>query len=496
MSLRSAAALGALVLIAFPCATLANSPPPIAVPTPMPEVIPSQSPLPYPAYGAPAPDVQVLVPHPGIPTRVSISQAIDLAVAISPTFASERAAYSELRAKYSAEQQALFPAISANGSWQESYGGVNSSNFGATGAGQSGAGRGTYGTASVGYTISQLIFDGGRVIAAIKAAKESEISGRGTLLRQLDTLAYDVAGDYYTVLEDQATVDADRQLVREFTTAEDAVRAQIRNGVAALSALASAEYQTAKARGQLVSAQGAVIGAQSTFSTLIGVDANTEIVPQPLGPDTYTASPTYAKSLAQALLLRPDYLAAQASVEADADNLRYAELARVPTITASWSQGASRTIPGFPITNSTGTVIGNTGNWSQNRTLGAQISIPIYDQGLTWYNIEVAKYTLDQANASLAGTKLLVESDVRSGLADLISARATFAQARLELSSAQVSMQAAQAQYKVGVNTILDLITAEANLATAQSDYISALYGVRLAEQTYLYATGLSDLRL
>jgi outer membrane protein len=460
-------------------------------------VQPSESPLPYPAYGTPAPDVQLLVPHKGVPTRVSLKQAIDIAAAISPTFAGERAAYWELQAKYGAEQQAIFPAISGTGSLQRQYGALNRSGNGATGAGTSSEGGGVYTTESVGYTVSQLIFDGGRVIAAIKSAKEIELAGRGTLLRQLDTLGYDVAGAYYTVLEDRALVNADRQLVREFTTSENAVRAQIRNGVAALSSLASAEYNTAKARGSLVSAQGSLISAESTFATTLGLDANTEIVPQPLGPDTYTVTPTYAKSLQQALLLRPDYLAAQHTVTSDQDNLRYAELARVPTITANWSQSTSRTLPGYPITNSSGAVIGTSGgNWTPSSALGASISIPIYDQGLTWYNIEIAKYTLNQADAALNGTKLTVESDVRSSLASLISARAAFHQAQSELSSAQVSMQSAQASYRVGVATILDLITAEANLATAQSDYISALYGVRYAEQAYLYATGLTGLHL
>jgi outer membrane protein len=483
MKIRLDRTLAAALFIALaPLVVRAQSYPTIAVPTPVPQPQASTSPLPYPAYGTPEPDVELLVPHPGIPTKVSLTQATDIAVAVSPTFASERAVYYELRARYTAEQQALFPAISADGSWQKSYGGFNSGALGFSSR--------ILTTESAGYTVSQLIFDGGRVIAAIKTAKEGELSGRGTLLRQLDTLGYNVAQQYYIVLQDQALVNADAQLVREFTTSENSVRAQIRNGVAALSDLASAEYNTAKARGTLISAQGALISAQSSFATLLGLDANTQIVPQPLGPDTYTQTPTYAKSIAQALLMRPDYLAAQYSVNADRSNLRYAELARVPTVNASWSQGDQRQFPAIPPPG------GTNGQWIQSRTLGATISIPIYDQGITWYNIETAKYTLDEANASLEQTRLVVESDVRSALAQLISARASFVQAQSELSSAQVSMQAAQASYRVGVNTILDLVTAEANLATAQSDYIAALYAVRLAEQTYLYATGLSDLHL
>ncbi len=486
--LASAVALTLCASVTLPLAAGAQMRP-IPVPTPIPTTAPRSSPLPYPAYGTPAPDVQLLVPHPGVPTHVSLAQAIDVAVAISPQFIQQRAIYSELRARYGAEKQALFPAISANGLWEKDYSLVTRCPSTVVSSSCLTSPEITT-EESAGYTVSQLIFDGGRVIAAIKAAKEAELAGRGTLLRELDTLAYDVAQDYYTVLEDKALVDADEQLVREFETEEDAVRAQIRNGVSALSALAQAEYETAQARGSLVQAQGNAITAQAQFATLLGLDADTQIVPEPLGPDTYTATPTYAKSLAQALLLRPDYQSAQYTVTSDQANLRYAELARVPTVTGQWSDSTARQFPALP------PPYGNNGNWTPTRSLSASISIPIYDQGQTWYNIEVAKYTLNSDQALLTESKLTVESDVRSALAQLFSARANFTEEQAALSAAQVSMQAAQASYKVGVDTILDLVTAEGNLATAQSNYISSLYGVRTAEENYLYATGISDLRL
>ena len=181
--------------------------------------------------------------------------------------------------------------------------------------------------------------------------------------------------------------------------------------------------------------------------------------------------------------MRPDYLAAQFTVTADFQNVRYAKLARIPTITASASDGVSRSLPSEQ-------------SFVHSSSIGAQISLPIYDQGLTNYNIATAVAQLDQATATLTQTKLGVESDVRSGLAGLISARASFTQAQLELRSAQVSLAADQAKYKVGVATILNLVTDEANLSQAETDYNIALYGTQTAEQTYLFALGENELHL
>ena len=85
---------------------------------------------------------------------------------------------------------------------------------------------------------------------------------------------------------------------------------------------------------------------------------------------------------------------------------------------------------------------------------------------------------------------------MRSALANLNSARALLVQTNAELTAAKVSLDATQAQYKVGATTIINVVTAEANLSTAQSDQIHALYGVQTAQQNYLYATGVSDLQL
>jgi outer membrane protein len=494
--------------------------PGVQMPSPLPQPTISGTPLPYPAYGTPAPDVEQLAPTKGVPQSISLGNAIRVGVALSPTFALQNAQWAVIHAKYGAAYQALFPAVSGSATMGKAY------SNGTTASGGSGSGsrsspspapdaafglatpsaysQATVANESATITITQLIYDGGRTIAAIRSAKEADIAGRATLLRQLQTLAFNIATSYYTVLEDNATVTADAQLVREFELSEASVAAQIRNGAAARSDIAAAQFQTAQARGQLVTAQGNAIGAQGTFATALGLDADALVVPQPLMAQPFGPNPNYAVSLKRALIMRPDYISAGYSVQSAQENLRFAKLARFPILSAGASDGVSRQfIDCFSTTQTTkkGIVVPvsacpGPNSWSNDKALGLSLTIPIYDQGQTNYNIAVAAAQLDQAIATLNSTKLTVESDVRSALATLISARASLVQARSALRSAQVTLDATQAQYKVGATTIINVVTAEANLSTAQSSYISALYGVRTAEQNYLYATGVSDVQL
>jgi outer membrane protein len=492
----------ALALIVPVTSSAQTQPMPVEMPSPLATPTPNNSPLPYPAYGTPDPDVQALTPRPGVPAIVTLQQAEKIAVALSPVFANQNAAWAAIHAKYTSEQQALFPGVSGTATMGKQFSNSTSgTSFGSPASSSSATPtphpgalfQSTAASESAGITITQLIYDGGRVIAAIHSAKSADMAGRATLLRQLETLQINVAGAYYTVLSDNATVAADAQLVREFETNENAVRAQIRNGAAARSDLAGAQFQTAQARGQLVTAQGAAIGAQAAFATNLGLDADVQVVPAQVSAEAPQANPTYADALKRALILRPDYLAAAYSVTAAQENLRYAKLARFPVLSAGATDTVSRT---FDNTFVNGKAIANSNGYDNTKTLGLSVTVPIYDQGLTNYNVAVAASALDQANANLRLSKLTVESDVRTALANLISARANLVQATSARASAQVSLDATQAQYRVGAATILNLVTAEANLSTATASYISALYGVRTAEQNYLYATGASDLSL
>ncbi len=407
-----------------------------------------------------------------------MQQAVALAVVLSPAFATERAQYDAIRAKYGAEQSALFPSVEIVASATRLYG-FQITNTG-TGNG-TGASNPTELKADA--LLQQLIYDGGRVIAAIKSARSANIAGNETLLRQLQTLEHTVAGAYYNVLSANATIDSSATLVREFELQERSVRAQINSGAAARSDLANAQFQTAQARNTLVTAQGQAIANQSTFATTIGLDADTEVVPQAIPPDMSSTTPSYQKSVAQGLLLRPDYLAAQNTEFSDQYNLQYARGAHYPSIVANGDVGEAR-------------ITGEQRTFGASQSLGATLTIPIFDQGLTNYNVAVAASQLDQAKAGLIQTRLQVESDVRTAVAGLISARASAVQAQAEVDSARVALDAAQAQYRVGTATVVDVTTAEANLATAQTAYITAIYAVHNAVDTYNFAVGLSDLHL
>ena len=343
------------------------------------------------------------------PTRFEIG------VALSPTFALQNAQWAAIHARYTSAVQALYPGVSGNAQIGNEYSnGTTSIDQHVDADRRVRAHRctaprspdwrrplrpsqATVTNESATISITQLIYDGGRTIANIRSAKEADIAGRATLLRQLQTLALNVANAYYAVLEDNATVTADAQLVREFEVNEASVAAQIRNGAAARSDIAAAQFQTAQARGNLVTAQGAAIGAQATFATTLGLDADAQVVPQQIMGQPPLPTRRYAVVAEAGVDHAPRlYLGGiQRAVGA-----RESALSRSSRDSRFSSAGASDSVsrqfidcyrPRGPIRERhRASALPGPQSWSNDKTLGLNLTIPIYDQGLTNYNVAVA----------------------------------------------------------------------------------------------------------
>src|SRR5580700_8713772 len=129
-TLVTAFVLGTLVTgVAF--AQTLPSPPPssgtiqgvpgIIMPSPLPEPTISGTPIPYPAYGTPAPDVEALKPKKGVPQSISLPDAIKIGVALSPTFALQNAQWAAIHARYTSSVQAYYPGVSANATIGNAY---------------------------------------------------------------------------------------------------------------------------------------------------------------------------------------------------------------------------------------------------------------------------------------------------------------------------------------------------------------------------------------
>jgi outer membrane protein len=295
-----------------------------------------------------------------------------------------------------------------------------------------------------------------------------------------------VAQSYYGALLAQRQSQLQLQIVQQDLVQERLISAQIRAGTVAPIDLKTAEIPTAQARVGVVRAQGSELAADAAFAVAMGLPADATVLPLDDQASTdESALPAgttleYNRAIALSLLMRPDYLAAEQQVGSSAENLRVARLGRWPVV----GVGASGGFQSY-----------GSGLAAQSFTQAtASLNFPIYDQGITNASVLVATAQQEEALAELETNRLVVESDVRRSLVQLVAAQRAFALTDDELAKTRDVQAATQMQYRAGQTTLSLLLNAQTQLSQAETDRLTARYALRTAEQNYLYALGENDL--
>jgi outer membrane protein TolC len=336
-----------------------------------------------------------------------------------------------------------------------------------------------------GLLLTQLIFDGGHTLAQIRSAQATESAGAGTLARSAQQVGFNVAQTYYNSLETRAAVNLALQIVAQDRAQENLIRAQIDAGVASHVDLATAQIPTAQALVAVARARGQKVAAIAAFDNAMGLHADASVEPaddpaieasQSLIPNEPT---TYSAAVAHAIEVRPDYQSAQRAVVAATQTLRAARTLGAPQVNLVANAGT----------------ISFTGIGTQpNDYVGALVTIPFYDQGIRNAQSSSAAIQLDLQNASLVQSRLGVELDVRQAFGILAGARDALAQAEYELLTARQVLVDTQIQYRAGITNLALLLNAQSGFTQAETDRLTAVFALRQAEESYLYALG--DLRL
>ncbi|TAM58641.1 TolC family protein [bacterium] len=468
----------ALALAAVPLTARAQAPVPSPSPAATaPTLEPATSPLqlPYPVFGTPVTGV-VGPPSREYPT-VGLKQSIAIAVARSPVLASARADASLAALQVRVALGAALPSLSASAATSRFRGAAPSS-------AQSGAATAQAVTQDqAALQVRQLIFDGFHTEEQIAAANAASVAAADTYRSALQQLALNVATGYYAALTAERQTGAALASLKNAQTQRALVAAQVAAGTAARSDISSAELQVAQARVAVIKAQASALTSLASFAATLGLSP--EEVVQPVddvpagnpGAMSALAVPSYQDALKRAFALRPDWSAAQEQVLASDRSLRAARAVRWPTLAGSASAGSSSTDR-------------SGGTFQPSWSVGAQLTLPIYEGGIIAAGIKTAQEQELKVSAAELTTRLSIESGVKQALIGLASAEAGLVAANQERATADETLQATEARYKAGVTTLPLLLQAQTGFTTALVDQVNAAYGVRQAEQQYLFAIG------
>ena len=136
----------------------------------------------------------------------------------------------------------------------------------------------------------------------------------------------------------------------------------------------------------------------------------------------------------------------------------------------------------------------NQGDWpgddNENWAIGLNLSMNVFDSGVTGSKVDAAKANLMQAEESYRQDADTVRLDVRNCYNNLREAEKRIHTTKVAVTEAEEDYRIAQVRYANGVGTNTDVMDAEVALTTARNNYNTAMYDYNTSHNALMTSMG------
>ena len=339
---------------------------------------------------------------------------------------------------------------------------------------------------NVDVTVSQVLYAGGQIGAAIRIAKFTDDSSYFSLRDTIDQTIDTVRQQFFTVLLNRALITVQEESVKLL---EDQLKDQqnrFEAGTVPRFNVLQAEVALANQQPQLISAKNNYLISEYQLAKTLGID------PGPQGQTTYHAvgnldvheRPLGLRNAIQMGIEHRPFLKVQRlTILVQKEQIKVALAGYKPQLNASG---------GYEVRNSAltshlddtidGWFFGVTGSWA------------IFDGLQTYGKVKEARASLESAKVNYDDSVHQVELEVQQAYANLQTARETIRSQEKTVEQALEALRLASERLAAGAGTQLDVLNAQVQLTTARSTELQARanYNTALAEFDRVTATATS----
>ena len=282
---------------------------------------------------------------------------------------------------------------------------------------------------------------------------------------------------YLNVLRAEARIEArsaDSALAAELL---DIARQQLAAGVGIALDVTRAESQLADARARLIATRGDRDRNLLQLRRELALSSNAPLAIADSLEIAAGSEPAIdeEETVRLALERRADLRAAMAESEGARRYARAASAERLPTLSVYGDHGTNGK---------------ETNNMLRTYSYGVQMSIPVFDGMRTTSRASEQRARQREAEANAQDMRRQVETEVRSAIVSVASAREEVAAARARLVLAEQEVHQARERFRTGVSNNADVITASISLNGARDLVIDALTSYQLAKVELAKAQG------
>jgi outer membrane protein TolC len=335
-------------------------------------------------------------------------------------------------------------------------------------------------------TLSQTIYDFGRTGSLVSEshwALELE-KGREAEIYQ-DTIRA-AETDYFNLLSSQHQVLADEENLADAEEQLSRAKYRFSAGTGVILDVTRAEVNVESDKLQLIRDKDAARSIGIDLAQVMGRSKGERLVAEDVSGDPNKESaPDFPSDLARAMKHRPEMIEAMDQVRISQSALKNSKSQNYPSVTglfqfftATMPQG-SLPIPYAPNNTPYSTI-----------NLGAVVNIPIFEGGLMMHQVSQAHYDLSASMESRRSVRLKVITDLKKAILEIRDAKQRLVEARTERMNAEKNEALVAEAYRVGSVHSVDVMDAQAALRQARESVIQARYQLMVGYADLQYARG------
>ncbi len=399
----------------------------------------------------------------------TLADAIALAYSTNPTLQAQRQTQKALDETWVQARSGWRPTLSFTGSWSYSEQATPARVASALGAFDrngdgipDGAGRSDSALTRGALTFTQPLWTGGRVSASVNAANADVLAGRENLRRVEASLLTSVIQAYSDTRRDQESLRIRQTNVEVLTQQLKESQARFDVGEVTRTDVAQSQARLAQAQALYQSAVAQLAISRATYATLVGQNPG-DLAPEPSLAFLLPTDPDEAYKVAEQF--NPQLRGQQFTEMASRARLAGAKAERMPTVGAQAS---------VDFRNQVREQIWDRDFFARGTSLGVQVTVPLFNGGLTTSRIRQATDRNNADRITIEGVRRNVLQGITQFWSQLIAARSNIVSSDEQVRAARIAAEGTHEEQKVGLRTTIDVLNAEQELRQAELNSVSS----------------------
>ena len=322
---------------------------------------------------------------------------------------------------------------------------------------------------------SWTLLDSGERSYSLGAAKRGRDARRYNAKQVLRTTLFNVVQQDYDALRTQELERVAQTQVSRAQTILDQTQTRIKARDAAQIEELQANADFQNARVSALTARNSTTNAAATLKATIGLSPNAALPQLQRVGLAIQPAPTeeLQKLILEGLSKRPDLLSQRKNIESERFTKQLDDRLSGPTfnLSAAYSEQVQPT----DLFDRTFTVLEN---------------IPIFDGGNLKAAARAVGYNIKADEATLEQAERVVRADIEAAYKEVSTNAERLEAANIALDASKKNYDAAVDSQKAGAYDLLQVLTAQVSLVTAESNQIQALYDYRVSDVNLKLVTG------